>query len=381
MQIIYSMFFLLPALLFGPITQPLKAAEVEGRVQKPGPSLLKSEWDNLIEAAKKEGKVVIYCDMPPTVRDVTTAAFRTKYGINLEMVSSRSPEMLAKIIAERNAGLYVVDMGFHGGVTYNVDLLPLGILEPLEPLLILPEVRDPKNWRPGKLPFFDKGKMAFITVMQANNFYQRNTDLVRENEITYTLDLLNPKWKEKIVINDPGISGTGNHWFTWTVTRVLGMEKGMRFMKDLVAQKPFITRDKRLLTEWVARGKSSISVASYMAETAEFIKLGAPIAFLDIKEPRMLTPASGIVSVFKNAPHRNAAKLFLNWLLTREGSSIFAPAYQYPSLRSDVPTEGVLPILLPRQGDIYPEWTDENYSAVAGQMRKTAADIFAPLIK
>ena len=58
----FFLLFLLPGLVFGPISRPLHAAEAESRVQKAAPSGLKADWDNLIVAAKKEGKVVIYCD-------------------------------------------------------------------------------------------------------------------------------------------------------------------------------------------------------------------------------------------------------------------------------------------------------------------------------
>jgi len=88
--------------------------------------------------------------------------------------------------------------------------------------------------------------------------------------------------------------------------------------------------------------------------------MGAPFAFIDVKEPRRLNSGYGIICVFKKAPHPNATKLFVNWLLSKEGSSVFARATQYASTRADVPPEGILPIMVPRPGDVCPE-ADENY--------------------
>ncbi len=152
-------------------------------------------------------------------------------------------------------------------------------------------------------------------------------------------------------------------------------------MKNLVAQKPAITRDNRQMIEWVARGKYAISIGPSMAIPSDFIKMGAPIAFIDVKEPRSLSPSSGIISVFKNAPHPDAARLFLNWIMAKEGSQVFSSSYGYPSLRKDVSTEGILPIMLPRTGDVYPEWKYDDFGRLQGEMRKVAAKVFAPLMK
>jgi iron(III) transport system substrate-binding protein len=361
---------LVVALLFAP-PQPLSAGDV----------IQPSEWNNLVQAARKEGRVIVYGNIGPGIRDAVTLAFKEKFAIGVEWVLGRPAEVIAKLKAERAAGLKITDIGFFGGTSFINDIKPMGINLPLDPLLVLPEVRDPKNWRGGKLPYFDKERMAFCVLSLATSYYQRNINLVSEKEISSTMDLLNPKWRGKIVMGDPSIAGGANSWLTWMLEGILGKEKGIQFMKKLVNQNPMITRDERQLTEWVSRGKYEIGIGSSVSVPAKFIQMGAPIAFIDTKEPRSLSSGFGIVEAFKDAPHPNAAKLLLNWTLSREGSTIFSRAAEYPSTRADVPPGEILPILVPRPDDVDPYIQYENYESVKGEMRKVAAGIFVDLAK
>ncbi len=226
--------FLLMGLLVPSLVPQLFAAQAGSPAARADTAAFKMEWDNLVAAAQKEGTITVYGNLPPSVRDKLIAAFKARYGINLELATGRPAELMAKINGERRAGLYTVDIGLFGGTTTINDLIPLKITEPLEPMLVLPEVKHPENWNGGKLPFLDSDKTAMILVMMANSFYQRNVNLVKENEITSSMDLLNPKWKEKIVVSDPSISGASNSWFTWMLSEILGKEKGLQFMQNLV---------------------------------------------------------------------------------------------------------------------------------------------------
>ncbi len=146
-------------------------------------------------------------------------------------------------------------------------------------------------------------------------------------------------------------------------------------MQDLLKQQPVITRDERMLTEWVARGKNPVGIGPSPAIPTEFIKMGAPVAFADMKEPRLLTPGYGILSAFKDPPNPNAAKLFVNWLLSKEGSSVFAPALGYPPTRVDVSTEDFLPPLVPRKDDV-DVYNKYDFVALKTEMMKKAEEIF-----
>ena len=149
-------------------------------------------------------------------------------------------------------------------------------------------------------------------------------------------------------------------------------------MKQFAKQEPTITRDQRLLSEWVARGKFAGAIATSKATTVQLMQAGAPVAFADLKEPRPTSSGTGNIMVFDKAPHPNATKLFTNWILSREGAAVYAKAHGYAATRLDVPTEGIDPIVIPKSNEII---LGEVYQIAKGEMRKLAAEIFRDLIK
>src|SRR5947208_1613684 len=119
-----------------------------------------AQWEKTVAAAKKEGELSIYLNAPAPVRPALTKAFDEKFGIKLYVVTGTGPELSAKIVSEYTAGLHEVDISFQGCSTLIKLIGTHGFLAPIEPLLILPEVRDPKVWFGGKLSY-DKGGTAF----------------------------------------------------------------------------------------------------------------------------------------------------------------------------------------------------------------------------
>ncbi len=363
----------------GPQAAAPTAAPPPGGSTAPAPA--PGAWESLVAAGKKEGRLTIYTSQRPDAREAITRAMKEKYGIEVDFVAGRASEVVSKLKAERQAGLYLADAGLMGPTTFINELVPMNALVPLDPVLVLPEVKDPSKWLDNRLPYLDKAHMAFRVVMTALPFYTRNTDLVKEDEINYSTDLLNPKWKGKIALNDPSISGNAADWFAFTLIEKMGMEKGLQFMKDLAKQQPQVTRDERLLAEWIAKGKFAIGVGSSPSAPAEFIKMKAPIAFIETREPKSMSSGSGLLQVFKDGPHPNAARVFANWILSREGSSIYAPASEYPSARVDVPKDSFLPALVPKPGDVDPVEKFENYEKRKGDLRKVSGEIFGALAK
>jgi len=338
-----------------------------------------AKWQELVREAQKEGTVNIYANaIPAAARTEVQQAFKKKYGIGVEYTPGGGGELVQKFKAETTAGLHVVDIMHTGSTTFLNLMKPLKATIPIEPLLMLPEVLDPTKWRGGNLPFADTEKHAFIVMLLANNFYCYNPNVVKETEIKSTLDMLNPQWKGKIVMQDPGIPGNGTDWYSFTVLSLLGPERGEKYMRDLAKQAPTIVRDSRQITEGVARGKYLVGIAASVAQVVDFIKTGAPLAFAKVNEPRPLTPGSGTIYTFKEVPHPNARKLFINWFLSREGSSIYAPAHGYPSTRLDVSTKSFLPALIPAPNDIMPT---EEYNLRQGPLMKQAAAIFSAVEK
>ncbi len=338
-----------------------------------------ASWKELVAKAQKEGTVSIYVSaVPAAARTAVQQAFKKKYGINIEYTPASAGELVQKFKTEMTAGLHLADV-MHTGNTQFINLIgPLNVTVPLEPLLVLPEVTDPAKWRGGKLPFVDSEKHAIMAMLLANNFYAINTDLVKANEIRSTLDLLHPKWKGKIIMQDPSVPGNGNDWFAFTTLNIMGAEKTDKFMLDLVKQEPAVTRDSRQLVEAVAQGKYPLGIGASVAQVVSFIESGARVDFAKVNEPRQLSPGAGVIYTFKKVPHPHAAKLFINWFLSREGNAIYAPAHGYPPTRLDVSTDSFVPALIPGPNDIVPT---EEYMLKKGELMAKSAKLFGNLRK
>ncbi|MFH1240861.1 MAG: extracellular solute-binding protein [Pseudomonadota bacterium] len=337
------------------------------------------KWGELVEAAKKEGKVMIYGFADPDLRKDLRKAFSEKYGIEPEFLSiPQGGELTARMKKERAAGLYLADVLFIGPTTMTFQLKPAGILDTMEPLLILPEVTDPKVWRKDYI-FTDKEGMIRPLRALFSRFAFRNSNLVKESELTSYRDLLDPKWKGKMVLCDPTIPGSGNAFVAF-LNGTWGRDQTVEFLKQLVKQEPVVTNDIRLPMEWVARGKSLLAIAPRPEALPEFLKAGAPIATVKMIEGGLLTPGSGCIAVVNNRPHPNAAAVFINWVLSKEGLTVWSKADGFASARLDVPTDWVPAPFVPEAGErLFVE--DEEAYKVRSELMNLCKEIFGPLMK
>lgn len=115
--------------------------------------------------------------------------------------------MVEKLLRERRAGLYLSDLYLHGITTMLVIMKPADILAPMEPLLVLPEVKNPSAWYEGRLPFVDRDKFVLAFSAYASASLNVNRAMVKDDEIKSFRDVLQPRWKDKIVMEDPSVPG------------------------------------------------------------------------------------------------------------------------------------------------------------------------------
>lgn len=333
-----------------PTTAPTVPKSTAAPVTKAAPG---QDWDTVIAEAKKEGTVAVYALWRPETREALVKAFKDKYGINVEFSPfSRGPELLAKVQAEQRAGLYLSDVFGVGAGTLISNMKPEGVLGPIEPVLVLPEVLDPKVWSGGKFPYVDKDKTSVGMIASMQRFLMYNTDLVKKGELTSYKDLLKPQYKGQITMNDPAVTGVGNAFLTFMALDVWNPSQTKDYFRQLITQQDLvIQRDNRTHVETVARGKYSIGLAPNPDNMADFLKLGAPIDALIVPEGTFVTPAAGGIGIPTKFAHPNAAKLFVNWVLTKEGATVFSKGFGNPSLRTDVSTEGFNPMFLPKPGE------------------------------
>lgn len=318
------LFFTLVTMLISIVPAGMRAAEWQ------------SEWEKTVEAAKKEGAVVFASAADAELRKQLESSLKRRFGISLEYAPGRAAEQSAKIIQESKAGVRSYDVFAFGGCG-GMSLVRQDVLEPLEPMLILPEVKDPKHWWGGIIwaDNVSSNKYFFSFTANsgsANRWY--NTDLYNGSEFRSYDDLLNPKLKSKIGFLDPQYPGAGQG--SWTF---LWANKGEDFLRKLAQQDLFVSANARQVAEALAKGKIAICIGCSRHNIAPFIKAGLPIKLLPIAKEGDEATGGYAVGILKNAPHPNAAKVFVNWLLSKEGQEIWGQAMTDGTRRMDVETK------------------------------------------
>ncbi len=294
------------------------------------------DWDKTVEAARKEGRVVVSIPTSAELRKEFETGFQKAFpGIELELSVARGASNINKIVEEQNAGVKGIDLHIGGTTSIITGLLAQNHLEPVLPAMMLPEVRDAKQWWGGHI-WADNAKKfiyGFTAYMTETIWY--NSTLVKPEEIGSWDSLLEPKWKGKMVILDPRSPGSGES--TWAFLLRI---KGESYLAKLAAQEMMVGRNLRQLGENIARGKSAISIGLSYYTYVPFIKAGLPVKPIStIKEGYYAASGSGNVVLLKNAPHPNATKVFVNWLLSRDGQTALTRALGQPTRRLDVDTK------------------------------------------
>jgi iron(III) transport system substrate-binding protein len=307
----------------------------------------------LVAAAQREGKVVILAPPDTQVRQALPAAFKARYGVSVDYLGGRSSESAAKMRAERDAGVYTVDVALAGIQTMATIFYREKMLVPLRPLLIDPDVVDPAKWKAGKLWFMDPDQQYILRLFNTAgaNFYV-NTQFAKPSDFHLARDLLDPKWKGRISMHDPTVPGTGSN----QAARFY-VQFGEDFVKRLyVDQQPGIARDRRQITDWLARGRYPISIDAERDEVERLKKDGLPVeAVYNLPDmPGTLSAGVGEVALMDHAPHPNAAQLFANWIASREGLEVYARARDESPTRNDTDEKNFLqPEIIPRSGVNY----------------------------
>jgi iron(III) transport system substrate-binding protein len=293
-----------------------------------------AEWDRVIEAARKEGKVTVSIPASAEMRKQIEDHFKKRYGVEVEVFTSRGSAGVRRMADEFKAGVRHFDLHIGGSSSIVSGMLDEGILDPIEPWLALPEVKDPKHWWGGHL-WVDNAK-RFVYMFQAylSEVIWYNTDLIKPNEIRSLDDFLNPKWKGRIGYLDPRTPGAGDS--TWSF---MWRTKGEEYLRKLVAQDLYLGRDQRLLAESLAKGRVAVMIGLSYYSFLPFLKAGLPIKTLPrLKEGNYGTGGSGNLAIIKAPAHPNSTKVFVNWLLGREGQEVVSKALGQATRRLDVDT-------------------------------------------
>jgi len=146
-------------------------------------------------------------------------------------------------------------------------------------------------------------------------------------------------------------------------------------------QEPVIQRDYRLMSEWIARGKYPIMVGPQKGEAQGFIDAGAPVKYVNLTDGVISTFGAGTIATLRGAPHPNAAKVFINYLLTQEGQTLTAKSGGFPSARVDVPTDFLDPSTLRRPGLKVFSTDSKDYLDKVDAINARLKQVFDPYLK
>lgn len=281
------------------------------------------EWDKTIKAAEQEGQVVVY-SLSEIGEAIANTGFQKKFPrIKVSVVTARGGEHVSRVMAERRAGKFLADIGNLGN-TSPYTLYQSKSLDPITSAFILPEVKDESKWWQGKQQFIDpEGRYILVYVGAPLFLVGYNTKLVNPAGFKSYWDLLDPKWKEKIVAFDPkagGFAATRDRFFYHNP------ELGPVFLRRLFSEMALTLYARFPQGEdWLAAGKYSLCLCRHQS-ISEAKAQGLPV---DLIEPTRFKEGVGVETraktlvLMNQAPHPNAARVFLNWFLSREGQSDF----------------------------------------------------------
>jgi len=302
-----------------------------------------NDWWRVVEAAKKEGQLTVYISGYEAVLPFFEKEFPE---IKLTAVTARGNQLGQRLLSERRAEKYLADVVSSGANPNYQVFYPAKALAPIKAALILPEVVDQTKWYLNKHQYSDPESQYVFNYVGSATYgaVNYNSKLVDIKEFKSYWDLLNSKWKGKIEARDirEAGPGAGNTRFFYYHS-----DLGPPFIRKLFGEMDAtLFRDFRQGPDWLATGKFSIC---FFCDVDVLKQQGLPV---DTFGPRVFKEGGGLVQQFgtlsfvDRAPHPNAAKVFINWLLSRRGqialqrsqANAESPA---DSLRIDIPKDDV----------------------------------------
>ena len=305
-----------------------------------------AEWDRLIAAAQEEGEVVIIAGgSASTDMRHHLNFFREKFGIKVVVGRGSGTDQANRLLAERGNGRYTADIAHIGPTSGNVRLVPNGAYDPIKPLLIHPEVVDESLWLNNKHHYLDVDQdkiFAWNGVAGVTRFPSwYNTEEVADADLPRNADdILNGRWKSVLAMQPPVTGGAGGSYFTLYVHPDFGPEFVERFIRETDI---FFTTDALSMLNGLVNGKfHGIYGGTGAQDPEELEDKGLPIAqpLYDVTSVKTIAPTGSAnnVAVLNRRPNPNAAQLYVNWLLSREGQTVWMDdpeEDQNPSLRTD----------------------------------------------
>jgi iron(III) transport system substrate-binding protein len=328
------------------------------------------EWEKTIVAAEKEGQVTLYGPPGITYQNAIGAFQNVFPKIKLVYVPGSGTNNAQRLVTERRAGRYLADLFVGGSGTLIEVLFDGNLLDPLPPMLLLPEVKDQSLWFNKIHTYADaKGQHVFMMAGNINtSLAGYNTKLTNTEGVKSHWDLLHPRWKGKIVAYDPRARGHIQSVRGVYHNPKLGGEFMRRFFSEMDVT---VSRDQRLMVDWLAQGKFLLYVFATNNDIQEAKKKGLPVDSIDAPDDEShMSGGFGHMALVNKSPHPYAAKVMINWLLSKEGQLKWQEKTDNNSLRTDIP-KGILtePQSVPKAGGRYMNTSLPQYQDIEAALK------------
>ena len=290
--------------------------------------------ESLEEGARREGVVSFYSSIPAPQTQILMNAFQKKYPfIKAEYYRGSTTTLLQKVLAEKKMGKTFADVVSTSGTLVNI-LKKDGVLGKYisqEAQFIPQGFKDPEG-------FWTANYTAYY-------IFTYNTKMVDKKDLPKTYeDLLHPRWKGKI-----GLSSEDVEWFIGMMD-YLGEEKGRQFMKRLAENNPDLRRGRSVTATLMLAGEFPLALG-VIQTTRQREEAGAPIGMIHFSAPTLA--ALRMIGIHANAPHPNASRLLINFLLSREGQTIYQQN-SYDPVRTDVKVDPLVEKIMQNMFPIKP---------------------------
>jgi len=302
-----------------------------------------AERERVLEGAKKEGRLVLYTGMDTDEANLYTKEFSKRYPfITAEIFRSSGEKVQARFLVEHRANTHTADI-FQTSIIQVYQLKNLKLLARYvsdEAAAYRDGFKDPQGYW-----------TAFYQIPYVIGY---NTRLVAPKDAPSSYeDLLNPKWKGWV-----GLETEEYQWFYHWI-QILGRDKGLDYMKKFAGQNPQMRAGHTLLAQLVAAGEIALATVVYSNRIERMKASGAPVDWVRFKGPTIT--AINAIAIPEKAPHPNAARLFVDFVLSKEGQNLLRGLRRIPA-RPDVLPD---PPSLTQGLQLYParpEGMIENYN-------------------
>jgi len=295
---------------------------------------------SLVEKAKEEGTVTFYSGLTIPDTQIVGAAFMKRYPfIQFDFIRLNSSKRLQRLIMEKQGGVSSGDIS-----QAHVGWVEILRKEGITQKHVSPQAKD---WPEG----FKGPEGYWTTYYTTYHCFAYNTHMVSEQDAPKRYeDLLDPKWKGNI-----GMSSNEYEWYKGMLD-LMGREKGLQFMKRYADQDLIINQGRTLSMQLMISGEFPIAKAAFH-RALQMKKKGAPIQWVSFPTPVLV--AMRALVLLANAPHPNAGKLFINWMLSKEGQTVLNSIDRHP-VRKDIKVDPVLEKIRANLFPIQPVSSDET---------------------